>query len=180
MLFLHVVDKEVLIQRDLMIDILFQVLPYSRHSDDFDGFNIENNLSTVLFAMFETLTFSSLFLLLFFVLVYGCVVINSNDFKTSLIRTLRDNHQAEFVRHLSTTPTFFHRSEHHHSIYSHNFSKPHNKSWSVLSEINGLKNEDVVMLVTSTSTKGFLFIRERFSLLYCYINTLFTTSLYSE
>ena len=39
----------------------------------------------------------------------------------------------------------------------------HKKSWMVLEEVDGLKNEDVVMLVTSTYAQEFRFLRERFT-----------------
>jgi hypothetical protein len=83
--------------------------------------------------MFETLSFLSVFSTLLFVVVYGYIVVNSNDFKTTLIRTLRSNHEAEFVRRLSPAAThLFYRSEHHDRIHAdfHKASNSLNKSSS--------------------------------------------------
>lgn len=51
----------------------------------------------------------------------------------------------------------------HNRMYGYNASVPgaHKKAWMVLETVNGLKNEDVVMLVTSTSQKHFVYLRER-------------------
>ena len=55
--------------------------------------------------------------------------------------------------------------KYHNRMYGYNASAPgaHKKAWMVLETVNGLKNEDVVMLVTSTSQKHFTYLRERYS-----------------
>ena len=55
------------------------------------------------------------------------------------------------------------RDEHHHNNIHRNNSKniERRHSWIPLREANGLKNEDVVLLITSTSANGLFAIRER-------------------
>lgn len=62
-------------------------------------------------------------------------------------------------RHLDELP-----GKYHNRMYGYNASAPgaHKKAWMVLETVNGLKNEDVVMLVTSTSQKKFAYLRERY------------------
>ncbi len=53
--------------------------------------------------------------------------------------------------------------EYHDKMYNFNASaySPHYKPWKVLEVVDGLKNEDVVMLITSSGIKGFHYLRER-------------------
>jgi hypothetical protein len=56
--------------------------------------------------------------------------------------------------------------EHHHKMYlqfneSNHF--PHKKAWMALEVVDGLRNEDVVMLVTSTWGKQFFYLRSRYT-----------------
>lgn len=54
--------------------------------------------------------------------------------------------------------------KYHHRMYGYNASEPgaHKKAWMALETVDGLKNEDVVMLVTSTTQKQFTYLRERY------------------
>jgi hypothetical protein len=56
--------------------------------------------------------------------------------------------------------------EHHHKLY-HQFNEtnqsPHKKAWMALEVVDGLRNEDVVMLVTSTWGNKFFYLRSRFN-----------------
>ena len=45
------------------------------------------------------------------------------------------------------------QSTHSHKAHPHHH---HKKAWMVLEEVNGLRNEDVVMVVSSTTIKGYL------------------------
>ncbi len=51
----------------------------------------------------------------------------------------------------------------HHKMYgSHNGTiYKHKKAWMALETVNGLKNEDLVVMVISTATQKFQYIRER-------------------
>ncbi len=51
----------------------------------------------------------------------------------------------------------------HHKMYgqNNNGSDHHRKSWQVLTDVNGLKNEEVAMFVTSTNNFEGAFLRER-------------------
>jgi hypothetical protein len=54
----------------------------------------------------------------------------------------------------------------HHKMYQqHNSSHEtrHNVTWKALEEVDGLRNEDVVMLITTTWKKNFFYFRSRFA-----------------
>lgn len=56
-------------------------------------------------------------------------------------------------------------SPHHFRMYN---SSHHEKPWMALSEVDGLKNEDVVMLISSSEVKNFAYLRGRYdSVVFC-------------
>ena len=57
-------------------------------------------------------------------------------------------------------PSLEQQGIYHHRMYS-NETHHHAKSWQALAEVDGLKNEDVVALVTSSSVQDFVFVRSR-------------------
>jgi hypothetical protein len=52
---------------------------------------------------------------------------------------------------------------HHEKMYGYNDSAhhAHEKAWMALEVVDGLRNEDVVMMVTSSEVKDFHYLRER-------------------
>lgn len=58
-----------------------------------------------------------------------------------------------------------HHYHHHHRMYDQfNASnlQPHKLAWMALEEVDGLKNTDVVMLLTSTASKNWFYFRSRY------------------
>ncbi len=53
------------------------------------------------------------------------------------------------------------KGAYHHKMYAHNGTDTHKKSWMVLEQVNGLKNEEVAVFVTSTNNYEGAFLRER-------------------
>lgn len=51
------------------------------------------------------------------------------------------------------------QGQHHHKLY--NLSEVAEKPWMVLKEVDGLKNEDMVVLVSSTVAKAGYYLRGR-------------------
>ena len=41
----------------------------------------------------------------------------------------------------------------------------HRKPWMVFETVDGLRNEDIVLLISGSSSKGFKYVRERYN--YC-------------
>lgn len=53
-------------------------------------------------------------------------------------------------------------NQYHRKTYNYNATEHfHRKPWLALEEVDGLRNEDVVMMVTSTGSFEFKFLRER-------------------
>lgn len=50
-------------------------------------------------------------------------------------------------------------------VYNHTFmhNNGHHKAWMALEEVDGLKNEDVVLLISGSAAKQFKYIRERYA-----------------
>jgi hypothetical protein len=79
----------------------------------------------------------------------------------NLPQTLRSNIERNLEEREPT------RDIYHHKMYNYTSSKnssTHKKAWMALAEVDGLKNEDVVMLITSTSVQNFKYIRERLTI----------------
>ena len=63
----------------------------------------------------------------------------------------------------SHTDSMLPEGHYHERLYHHNYSDHsiHKHSWMVLEEVDGLHNQEVVMVVTSTTVNSGLFLRER-------------------
>lgn len=57
-------------------------------------------------------------------------------------------------------------SRFHQNVYNATFHVP----WKALEDVDGFKNENMVLMISGTSARNFLFLRERYSLrLYVFI-----------
>lgn len=52
------------------------------------------------------------------------------------------------------------RGVYHNRMYNETHHH-HAKSWQILEEVDGLKNEDIVAMITSSSVQEFVFLRSR-------------------
>lgn len=65
----------------------------------------------------------------------------------------------------STDPSLQHffrtRRELLQAFHGHHNHTDHKKAWMTLAEVDGLKNEEVIMMVTSTAAHGEVYLWER-------------------
>lgn len=87
------------------------------------------------------------------------------DYLTNVILTYSSQHHLQDLpsRRLEDTTSVTQKHPHHYHerLYTHNFTDKsvHKKSWMLFEVVDGLQNDDIVMVITSTSKQTFL--RER-------------------